>query len=441
MSELFLKVHDLLPIYKIDFGKYILLYTPGYSFKIKAIPIQELIDLLKNPERIEDESTRNSIKFILKNAMEAIDKWEYLKKMPFSPECLTIHVGNECNLSCSYCYSKVENTGNKNIVGYPSLDAIKLLIDYIIKNKKTRNERITVVFHGSGEPTFHWEKLVDSYESICLIAVEKELSVFYYTATNGCITESQIDWLAKKMDLIGISCDGPSIIQHKQRFSNNLQYLPIEKVCERILNKGGKFDIRVTVTRETISSLAEITTYLIDECKATNIRIEPVYLAKENGFFEEDAEMFFRHFTEAQNIAKRLGVNFDYSGMRMAELHGSYCDVMRNTIRLTADNVTRNCFCFMSDKEGFITGRYSKNESKFYLSSEINELRKKSFEIPTECFDCINIFHCSRGCPDYCIFEGEQSKNKKLNTFRCHLHQLIAVERIKESAINMSIQY
>ena len=438
MSELYQKVHDHLPIFAVDFGENILLYTPGFFFKIKRIPVFDLVRLFKNPERIDDFSLRESILLILGKAQECTTKWNYQAELPFSPYCLTFHVGYECNLNFSYCYSKVEDTGNKKIVGFPELEAIKSLFNYVLKIRKNNQKQFTVVYHGSGEPTFHWKKLVNSFESISRIADEKGLKVFFYIATNGCITEDQIDWLSNNMDLIGISCDGFYSINQKQRLKGNLQYLPIDEVCRRILNKGGKFDIRVTITPDSLAKLNEITTYLIKVCKARNIRIEPVYLAGSKGFQEKDSDLFIRQFIESSKIAVQFGVGFHYSGMRLFELHGPYCDVMRNTLRLTADGFTRNCFCFMTEREKFITGRYSNTTAEIVLNPKINELKKSGFNYPKECSKCINVFHCSRGCPDFCIYKDEISHNQKLNPFRCRLHQLVAVEEIKASAMNIN---
>jgi radical SAM protein with 4Fe4S-binding SPASM domain len=435
MGDLYIKVHDQLPVFKVDIGQYIALYTPGYLLKIETVSLNALFHLLKYPHTIEDNLTRNAVLHILERAQEAVDKWEWQKQEPFSPECLTIHVGSDCNLNCAYCYSKIDQTGNINLVGFPDLSAVNAACEYMAERKNKNTDRIAVVFHGSGEPTFHWQQLVDSYKCISMIVKRKDLRLFTYIATNGCLKEEQIDWLAENMDLIGISCDGPPAIQQKQRTPYSEHYPSTEKVCKRILEKGGKFDIRVTVTRDTISQLVEITAYLTEVCNAGNIRIEPVYLAGDNEFTEKEADGFFNQYIAAQHYAKQHGVSFNYAGMRMAEQHGTYCDVLRNTIRLTADGVTRNCFCFMNYGEEYITGGYNKGLSVFQLNPDIQELKKKAFQIPDDCSGCINIYHCSRGCPDFCLFENGQHANRKLNPFRCRLHQLLAVEKIKDSNI------
>jgi sulfatase maturation enzyme AslB (radical SAM superfamily) len=434
MSNLFEKVHESLPIFKIDFGRNMILYTPGYSVELNDIPSNELKVILKNIERLEDTTCKEALTFIRLKSQEVVTKWNFLKELPFSPECLTIQTGNECNLNCSYCYSKDEQTNNNKLIGFPDINSINKIIEFISPFSTLSKRKLTVVFHGSGEPTYHWDKLVETQQSVSKMSAERGLDVFFYIATNGCLKEFQIDWLAENMDLIGISCDGPEAIQYNQRFSKKAMYMPIDEVCKRILSLNGKFDIRATITRETISSLVEITKYFIFDCKATNIRIEPVYLAGDYGFKDEDAEIFFKHFVDARNFADQFHIGFNYSGVRINELHGPFCESMRNTIRLTTNDITQNCFCYMFD-DNFITGSFI-NGKIFNLSTEIDEIKKMSFLIPECCSECINIYHCSRGCPEFCIFEKETSKSVKLNTFRCRLHQLLAVDDIMSSTNN-----
>jgi uncharacterized protein len=433
MNEPFSKLDTPLPVFAVGNGQFTALYTPGLALNIKAIPVFELNKLINSPDEIVDPASKSAITSILKKARDVVNSWEYLRKLPFLPESLTIHVGNDCSLKCSYCYSKASGRGNKTLSGFPDKKAISSIINYIAENRNKNLSRFTVVYHGSGEPTFHWQQLVDSFNKISEIALQHCLQIFTYIATNGCLTDKQADWLAANMDGIGISCDGPQDIQQRQRTSGNIIYPPIDKVCKRILEKGGRIENRVTITQDTLPHLGEITEYLIEKCLAKTIRIEPVFLAGENGFKEDDAEFFLNSFIKIRGYAENLGVSLTYAGIRMSELHGTYCDVLRNNLRLNTDNVSRNCFCFLSDRPEFITGRLNEELTEFHLNNDVQLLKNTASGIPGECHQCINIFHCSRGCPDFCMF-GNIDQSMRLNPFRCKLHKLLAVSEIKNLA-------
>jgi uncharacterized protein len=428
MHNLYVKVHDELPVYKISCGHQMVLYVPGHSILTEEIPTNDLRYLLKNPSVSRNDADRDLILKVLTNAQEAKDKWELKKWLPFSTECLTIHTGSDCNLSCSYCYSKQEKTGNMNIKGFPTDQAIESVAAFIAGVMPLNQHHLTVVYHGSGEPSYHWGRLVNSHRRITDFFASKEKELFSYIATNGCLDENQIDWLIENMNLIGLSCDGMPDIQKAQRTIGTTKDAQIERVCKKIIDKGGKFDIRVTVTPNTVKRLPEIVRYLIFVCKAIKIRIEPVYLALGNEFKENDADLFFAMFSEASAIANEHDAELTYSGIRMSELHGTYCDVLRNTIRLIPDDMSRNCFCYMNDKEHFYTGRYDRVKNNYELRIDINQLKQRALNIPEACRGCINEYHCSRGCPDFCIYGNGEYEDMKLNPFRCRLHRLLAVD-------------
>jgi radical SAM protein with 4Fe4S-binding SPASM domain len=427
MVNLFHKVHEKLPVFLIPDGKEIVLYTPGYSQKLGLFSIQEIKQFVNSPQNITIPELIAPIHNIINKAHEAVNNWELKKQKPFSPECLTIHSGSDCNLNCSYCYSKVEKTTNTKITGFPDLNSIEIACRQIAEIRQKDTKQMTVVFHGSGEPTYHWPKLVEAHSTIKAIAQEYQIKLFTYIATNGTLTEKQIDWLILNFDLIGISCDGPPAIHEKQRGSGNLS---TEEVCNRIFQKNGRFEIRATITPESLCNLLEITEYLINPCKTKTIRIEPVYLNK-NGFSEPQADEFSEQFFKSLSYASSRGVSFTYAGVRLNEQHSTYCDVLRNTYRITSDGNIRNCFCYMYNKDGFINGTIKNNPLVVEMNPAIKNILQLALSIPEDCAKCINIYHCSRGCPEFCFFNNGDSSDISLNKFRCRMHQLLAVEQIK----------
>jgi radical SAM protein with 4Fe4S-binding SPASM domain len=428
------KIDDTFPIFCIAHNRAIILYTPGYILRLNHISGFSADDMEDNRFFSEILKNEPNGQFFLDKAKENINKWESTRQVPFSVDCLTIHSGNECNRACKYCYAHDERTGNLDLVGFPDLTAIEILFKRMIKLAKNNSGRISVVYHGSGEPTFHWEKLVKCHESILKVAERHGLRIISYLATNGCLTSFQVEWLAKKMTLIGISCDGNPELQNAQRKPNRICQLTIPDICDRILTLGGHFDIRVTITPETISRQTEIVKYLISECHATNIRVEPVYHAKNNAFLAKDADIFLQHFNAAKNYAALYGAFFTYSGVRISELHGTYCDVLRNNLRLTSDGFTRNCFCFMHDKPMYITGKLECGKILSVEERHLRDLKNRAMLIPDKCKDCINMLHCSRGCPDYCIYYENTPKGGRFNEFRCRLHQLMTLDTIRQWA-------
>jgi radical SAM protein with 4Fe4S-binding SPASM domain len=431
MNSIFEKIHEELPIFKIDDRNCSILYTPGYFVKISPINSDSIRNYIVNPDKIDNSNLKKTMFDLLDKARLAQSNWENQTQKAFVPECLTIHVGSECNLNCVYCYAKAEFTNNSKIKGFPDFANIRKVLEYIYEQRTDVSKTLTIVYHGSGEPTYHWERLVEIHQKISDFAKEKHISIFYYLATNACLSDNKIEWLSKNINLIGISCDGPRAINDANR-TRNCTHFPIDYVCKKIIEYKGKFDIRVTVTKDSIVKLSEITTYLIEQCKATTIRVEPVYLAGANSFVEKEADIFLKEYINARQIAKKHHVSLEYSGARLNEIHGTYCDVLRNTIRLTPDGNLRNCFCYMFDKHGFILENLKSNESDFKIAEKAYSLKDKATAIPHECNECINIYHCSRTCPDFCIFDENRFISRKINPFRCRFNKSLTIYSIRQ---------
>lgn len=436
MSELFEKVHDSLPVFKIDHNQHVILYTPGYVFLLEKSKEDNIVQFLADPGSCRAPDTRKKFESLIIKAKKAIQTWNSLATVPFSPECLTIHSGNECNMNCTYCYTKKKRFGNYKLVGFPDLKDVETTLHFTLKNSTPNFRKLTVVYHGSGEPAWHWHQLVECQKQVFRIAQEYKMELFSYIATNGCLSKKQVSWLSDNMNLIGISCDGPPDIQKKQRAVNGELPLTIPEVCHRIIESGGRFDIRVTITRETVTRQVEIVKYLVEECNAETIRIEPLYCADEDGFIEDDADLFYFHYEKARNYAEQSNVCCGYSGVRPFEQHGPFCDILRNTIRLTPDGLSRNCFCSMNEDACFITGKHSNGEKNFAMVGYLDKLKKMALQIPDDCHNCINVFHCSRGCPDFCIYDLDDFQHNKLNPFRCKLHKIITVNMLKKLVDN-----
>jgi len=234
MNPLFRKVHSQLPVFIIESDEYAILYTPGDYIKIEKAGNSRLSHLLDYPENISNIQARRKIMKFTDTARETKKKWESLAVRPFRNKCLTIHTGIECNQYCSYCYSKKDKYMNNLITGFPGPAFVEAAFRYMAENRDKEDTGLAVVFHGSGEPTIHWQKICDAFRAVTSMGEKYRIKIFTYLATNGCIDEYQADWLARNIDLIGISCDGPPDISEKQRARDNNRFLPVKKVCERI---------------------------------------------------------------------------------------------------------------------------------------------------------------------------------------------------------------
>ena len=251
------------------FGKKVIIYTPGHLILLNHDESHLLSDIWKHESCLEISKELNEkSSWLEKQARKAIEKWNELINKSFLPECLTIYLSNECNLACPYCYtfkskSNIRTTKSRFIIDENIVQAAAKVVARHCSEKK---KFFTLVLSGGGEPTIHWDLLQQITNMSKRTASEFGIRWWGYIATNGIIDESKVRWLAENFHLIGLSCDGPSSINNKQRpLLNNIPSSSfIENTAHAIIHAGGKFNIRTTITPKTYKRQEEIVKYLIE---------------------------------------------------------------------------------------------------------------------------------------------------------------------------------
>lgn len=421
--HLFKKIHYSLPIFEIPWGERFIMYTPGRISVFNKDEKENFYWLLTETNNSQPLFTDHKTSELIQSALDAQTSWDILQKCDFDPECLTVYPGYECNLHCRYCYSRmVEKDENKIIIGF---DAVVLAARKVASSCLMKKKPFVFVAHGGGEPTFHWDLLTKITEKVKQVAGETGSGFFGYIATNGNLEPEKVKWLARNFNLIGLSCDGPPEQNQSQR-NGSLNRI-LEQTAKIILEEGGKFDVRATITKKQIYKQPDIAEYIIDRLEAKTIRFEPEYLNMSDPFTEEDARPFAENFLKASDLAESKGSKLNYSGVRINEIHSSFCDINRQTMRINPYNQIINCFCDV-DKRRYQFGTVNLSENRIEYA-DYEDLKKGPFELKKECGNCINIYHCARGCPDHCVHI-----NEPLNRFRCTLNTLLTVEMIKKEA-------
>lgn len=429
----FLKIHASLPIFSIPGSGKTILYTPGKS---KAYPTGLVDGLFDISDQANFESCsvfiQDEIKQLVDAAVTAEKKWNDLFDRTFKPECLTVYPGNACNLDCTYCYVKEKN--NKTI----DREFVKAAAEYTAGCCALEQRPLFLVFHGGGEPTFHWTLLTDLHELVNQICLKHNVPVFSYIATNGIFSGKQAVWLAKNFSRIGVSCDGFPWIHDSQR--NSSQFKETSAILKRnvhsLLELNENIDVRVTITPQSMGFMEEIVMYLINELHLMNIHIEPVYSYGNPGFNPTDAKPYADHFMGSSLAAEKSGASVSYSGVRMKEFHSGYCDILRNTLRITPDNEIVNCFLDSSSTVVNPVYNHLGGKANGFIELNYKEIQKTKGllrDLPEPCSGCINMYHCSRTCPEYCMLSEMNSAEINLpGSFRCLLNKELAVRYIKK---------
>lgn len=209
---------------------------------------------------------------------------------------ITLHVSNDCNLRCKYCYA--EGGAYKQKRNLMSIEDANYFIDFCCKSF---NNVKYVVFFG-GEPMLN----IPIMEHICKIFKQKydnkNCSFFpkFGIITNGTkLNDRIIDFVREYISFITVSIDGPQKINDANRIfpDGRGSYIKIQKFIKRMKQETNvHIRFEATYTQEHINK------------KYTQGDIES-FLNKEFGIEGDVVE----ELSIQKQINSTFGKNFDYN--------------------------------------------------------------------------------------------------------------------------------
>lgn len=427
------RIHSELPIFRYCNDDKCAIYTPGHITVVDIHTANTIENSLTGNQGNIHVETRSLLEKITERAKSARDAWDNWQHSQYKPVCLTVYISNLCNLKCRYCYSqdeqRIQAQRANTTMSVTSEQHVENAARLVARNCQDNKLPFTLVVHGGGEPTLHWDKL-QAIHTICKnIADESGLDWFSYIATHGVIHADKAQWLTSHFSKVGLSCDGPPHIQNAQRPKlNNAETSNNVEQTASILRESGKpFSIRATITPSSYEKQREIAEYFIENLGAKEIRFEPSY--GDQSFKVEQVSAFVYQFNVAREIAKKAGCELSMSGMRHDEIHGPFCHTQRQVLQITPDRSISACFLAGNNADSAVNIG-SVNENSISLSQDSVRQFQKALDVPNDCFDCPNIYHCSRDCPDVCPIT--QSTQPWTGGFRCQLNKELTLQEIKK---------
>ncbi len=417
-----------MPIQRRDGPAYALFYAPGY------VCVVDRAEADRFAEQIGPTAPAPEARELWQRAEAAVVAAQRQQEEPFRPECLTLYLNNECALHCRYCYA-TPSAGPATRLGE---EAIVAAAELVAANCRQKGLPLHVVFHGGGEPTLHLERVESVLARLEAVATRHGVGQFRYIATGGVLSERAAVWLARRFDLIGLSCDGPPEIQNAQRPRHDGRGTAhiVERTARILHAEGRRFHVRATITAQTLHRQAEIAAYLCQELRPAAIHFEPAYRGGRAAELEPDqAASFVAHFLEAQKLAQGYGVPLSFSGSRPGEVHGPYCHVFRQVLNLVPGGVATACFKITRAEDarerGLAIGAWRENGCFDLDIARVDGLRQRLGMLPGACAECFNRYHCARACPDHCPLDSPAGG---IEGFRCRVQRWLTEAVIERTA-------
>jgi coproporphyrinogen III oxidase-like Fe-S oxidoreductase len=359
-----------------------------------------------NPEGGCDVHVPPVAENLLKAAKAVKQRWEELHSTLFRPLSLNVEFAYFCDLECPYCYTR-KIAGPTNRENGLNRRAIEAAARLVAGNCAAAGVPFQLVLQGLGEPTLLWEDLQWCVDSTRNIASKSNIGWSGHLTTSAQFDEAEAESIGRSFTHVTISCDGPPELHdaNRPRKDGNLSSARLAKNVGILVDTGIQIEARVTVTPANAERLPTVVDYIAGSLGISLIRLETVY---GSGPLTEQLpapEMLLEQYFLAEETGADLGAEINYSGIRLTEIHGEYCEASRQALRLAPDGSAINCMRGtdpVRERAGML-GCYDADEDKFVIDQEaVEKARAAVAAIPAPCVECLNIYHCARTCPDSC---------------------------------------
>lgn len=368
--------------------------------------------------------------------LEAVERMGLLEELPdappgvaestggaYQPTTVTLFLTGNCNLHCSYCYARGGDTDS-----VMPWETAKAALDFVIDNAIATNSlKITVIFHGDGEPTLAWPILTKCIEYAERRCLEEDLACDFEAGMNGIIAEKRLRWLAPKLRNITVSLDGPPDIQDAQRplsspggheradslikgegmeDERNSSSRIVERSLRILDELGVSYGIRCTITRRSAGRIPEVVEYLCKVSQTADLMLEPSFpegRAIETDEREVDPAMFVDGFLQGRLIARQHGRRLKYAGARADQITNRFCEAVSGAFNVTQDGRVTSCYEVFAKDDPRIhhfdigaldpaTGRFGVNMDTIRAAAQWTAAEK------APCQGCFARYHCAGDC-------------------------------------------
>lgn len=342
-----------------------------------------------------------------------------------------------CNLRCKYCYT-VPNSK-------PRLMTPKYAIRIIKDKIKTDTEEIYLSFFG-GEPTLNMSTLKAAVEFVSSQAIRTYLLI----NTNGTCSDKDLDYLIKHDFVFSVSSDGLPRVTDEQRpmISGDPVSEKIERTITRLVENRAIFQIRPTLTRESLGSFQDGLRYWAS-LGVKFIHFEPVYspdILRVDSSNSLPPGEYVEYITSALDEAERLGIYIISSPyMNLLTPSEYFCTTAASENELyTPDGAVSACYrvqeCEHCEQE-FIIGKYDTSSDTFIrYQDRIDQLSGIQTTEQIPCSKCCAKYICAGGCP--LRNKTETGRMTGVDEWMCYVKKRLvedAIFRIEHSVKNRQV--
>jgi len=418
-----------------------ILYAPRVGFACAVN--DDTLNLLSELDTIDTDTLNQDQKDVLdfldkKGILNGSDELNCIKVLPekYTPTMVTLFPTNQCNLRCTYCYASAGDWTPMTMEWQTAVNAVEV----VINNLKAKGAKhFSMGLHGGGEPLYPWQfvkRIVTYAEERC---AEEGMDPFIYSATNGVLSEKQLEWIVKHLKNLNISFDGLPHVQdyHRPLPNGKGSFEFVDHTMKFLDAHDFQYGVRGTVTDYNIDLMEETIDFIGKNYKVKSVHLEPLFYCgrcKTSGAMKPDINRFADNFMKCESRCPPYGIQLTYSGCHLEFLRNSFCGVSSDNFSVTPDGYITTCY-EVTDKSDpksdvFFIGKMKKDSGLDIDEKKRKYLHSLTVDHLDYCRDCYAKWHCGGECAakiEHGNYKGDRGNERCILNRRLIKNRLIGI--------------
>lgn len=402
---------------KIDNNHYIL-WNNKLSNGINVVN-SEMLQSINNKEKLQNKETLN----LLLNRNLISLKQQVIKEKEPKIFSSWLHISNNCNLDCSYCYLK---KSNENMSLETGLQSINSIFNTAIKNNI---KELKLKFAGA-EPLFNFPIAKKMQELALLLSEKHNIKLTSILLTNATLLTVDIISTLKKLQFkVMVSLDGiGKYHDYFRSFKNGKNsYDIVITNTEKLMQAGILSDISITVTDNNIEGLPDLVKLLLDKNYPFNINFyrENEKSVNENLTFSE--KKIIKYMKETfkvidNNLPNRSLLSSLLDRVDLSSTHNYTCGVGSNYAVIDQNGYLSKCQMQIGNNKTFSS--IKSEDLLFDIKNDKTQIQNISIESKNDCQNCEIKNYCTGGCP----LISKTNKSPNCNIYKALYKDILKLE-------------
>lgn len=365
----------------------------------------------------------------------------------FRPAQVTLFPTNSCNLRCSYCYAfGGEGGGNGEPLVTMHPDVAKRAIDLVAHNAKERAaegepvRNFLVSIHGNGEPFCAYDLIREIVWYGQDLSERLDFPVVFNAATNGVLSEEQLDFVVANFNSVNVSFDGLPEFQDANRpmAGGRGSFEHVDRTMRRLSQAKVGFGIRTTVTSAMVGRMPDIVAFVAESYPGIEqLHLEPVWECGRcvtSAAAMPSSQEFTESYLASLEVARDRGLRLVFSGARQDMLVDTFCKVSSGSFTVTPTGDVTACYevSYRSDprSERFFFGHFDHDLGDFVFDQgKLDQLSQLNVHNIAYCDDCFCRWHCAGDCAAK-VLDGIELQEHR-GSVRCQISRALTMNQIQ----------